>query len=148
MTTKSLLALFAATLLSACQPASTDATPEISDAWARETVEGQMMAAAYFTIANPGSEEVRVTGVETPAAKSASFHRSMVENGVATMRAIEGGIVIDAGETATLEPGGDHVMLEGLVAPLAEGSSVAMTLTFADGRSETFDVDVVSAGER
>lgn len=147
MKIKALFAAFVATALSACQPAA-ETAPEISDPWARATVEGQMMAAAYVTITNPGSETLRVTKVETPVATSASFHRSMVENGVATMKALEGGIVVDGGETAVLEPGGNHIMIEGLKAPLEAGSSVPVTFTFEDGTTEGFDLVVVGAGER
>ena len=106
------------------------------------------MAAAYFTISTPGDETVRVVGVETPAATSASFHRSMVENGVATMRALEGGLVVEEGETAVLEPGGDHIMFEGLKAPLTEGSTVTLVLTYETGETQEVDVDIVGAGER
>lgn len=140
-------ALLAAATLSACQPAA-DTAPEISDPWARATVEGQMMAAAYVTITNPGTQTLRVTKVETPVAASASFHRSMVENGVATMKALEGGLVVDGGETAVLEPGSNHIMIEGLKAPLEAGSTVPVTFTFEDGTTAEFDLAVVGAGER
>ena len=40
------------------------------------------------------------------------------------------GIVIPAGGTVTLEPGGYHVMLMGLTGDLAAGQVVRLTLTF------------------
>jgi len=41
-----------------------------------------------------------------------------------------GGIAIPAGGTVVLEPGGYHIMLEGLVGDLAAGQVVQLTLTF------------------
>ncbi|MBW0145556.1 copper chaperone PCu(A)C [Sphingomicrobium clamense] len=139
---------FAALALAACDAQTTTADPVVSDAWARETLEGQPMGAAYFTITNEGSDPIKLVGVSSDASNGASLHSSVIENGVASMRAIEGGLVIDAGESATLEPGGDHVMFEGLTGPLAEGSTVPLTLRFEDGSEMTVDVAVVGAGER
>lgn len=142
------LALLVAAALSACQADPAPAAPDIADPWARETVDGQMMAAAYFTITNPGPNDLRITRVETPAAQTAGFHRSMVENGVATMKALDNGLVVEAGETAALEPGGDHVMLEGLHAPLVAGTTIDLTLVFEGGKRETIKATIVKAGER
>jgi len=41
-----------------------------------------------------------------------------------TMRPIDGGLFIEAGKTVKFEPGGRHLMLIGLAAPLAEGEQV------------------------
>ena len=144
---KTLCAGLAALALSACQ-AETTTTAEVSDAWARETVAGQPMAAGYFTLTNPGDAPIRLVSVETDAASGASLHTSIVENGVASMRAIEGGLLVEPGSYVKLEPGGDHVMFEGLTGPLAEGSTVPLTLRFEDGSEMTVDVVVVGAGER
>lgn len=144
---KTLCAGLAALALAACQ-AETPTSPEVSDAWARETVAGQPMAAGYFTLTNPGDEPIRLVGVETEAANGASLHTSIVENGVASMRPIEGGLLVEPGSYVTLEPGGDHVMFEGLKAPLVEGSEVTLTLTFEDGATLDAPVAIVGAGER
>ena len=51
-------------------------------------------------------------------------------DGVMNMRKVEGGLVIPAGGSASLSPGGFHLMLMGLTAPLKEGQMVPLTLTF------------------
>ena len=43
---------------------------------------------------------------------------------------------------AGLEPGGDHIMLFGVTAPLAEGDSVSLTLRFADQSTRTVTAEV------
>jgi periplasmic copper chaperone A len=49
---------------------------------------------------------------------------------------------VPAGKTVELKPGGYHVMLMGLVAPLKEGETVPVTLTFKakDGKTQTVEV--------
>ena len=44
---------------------------------------------------------------------------------------MEGGLVLPPGQTIELAPGGRHGMLEGLVQPLAAGTDLDLTLTFA-----------------
>ncbi|WP_265571252.1 copper chaperone PCu(A)C [Sphingomicrobium nitratireducens] len=145
---RQVLTLGSALLLAACAPQKPAAEPVVEDAWARSTVEGQKMAAAYFTLRNEGETELKLTGVSTNRAGSASLHRSAVDNGVATMRPLEGGLLIEPGETIAFEPGGDHVMLEMLEKPLVEGETFPMTLEFAAAAPITLEVKIVGAGER
>ena len=53
-----------------------------------------------------------------------------MQDGIARMRPVAGGIEVPAHATVVLETGGLHVMLMGLAAPLQDGDSVAMTLVF------------------
>ena len=53
-----------------------------------------------------------------------------------TMREVDG-ITIPAKSTVKLEPGGYHIMLLDLVAPLETGSTVKVTLEFESGPSQT-----------
>ena len=68
--------------------------------------------------------------VSTDAAGKASLHQTTTDNsGMTGMQSMDG-IKIPAGKTVVLEPGGYHVMLEGLTADLAAGSQVRLLLTF------------------
>jgi copper(I)-binding protein len=49
-----------------------------------------------------------------------------------------GGFVIPARGRHELEPGGDHIMLVGLTAPVKAGESVEFTLTLKDGATVQF----------
>ena len=53
---------------------------------------------------------------------------------------------LPAGERVMIEPGGTHVMLERLVAPLADGESFDLTLDFATAPDQVVTVDVDSDG--
>ena len=108
-----------------------DAPPKITiaDAWARPTVSGQSSAAAYATIANEGGAD-RLLSVSSPAAGGATLHTTEVTNAVARMRPQADGIAVPANETLKLAPGGIHIMLTKLKAPLQTGASFELRLRF------------------
>ena len=52
-------------------------------------------------------------------------------------------IALPAGEAVELKPGGYHIMLMKLAAPLKTGTSIVVTLTFKSGATETVTVPVM-----
>ena len=56
------------------------------------------------------------------------------------------GIAIPAGGEVTLQPGGIHLMLLDLAAPLVEAGTVELTLEFETAGAVTLTVPVTSAG--
>lgn len=117
----------------------------VSQPWARATAPGAPAGAAYLTVTNSGNQPDRLVGASTPAAKVAELHTHIHDNGVMRMRPVEA-IDIPAGGTVALKPGGLHVMMMGLNAPLAQGSTVEVTLTFEKAGKLTVPVAVQSAG--
>lgn len=112
----------------------------IMDAYARSSAKS---GAAFFTIMNHADEEDRLIGAASDVAKRVELHTHIEdENGVMRMREIEGGIVVPAGGTHELMRGGDHVMFMGLNAPLPEGETVSVTLTFEKAGDVTLDIPV------
>jgi copper(I)-binding protein len=99
----------------------------VENPWARESV--TPTGAAYLTVRNGGDQDDRLIGVSAAVADRAELHSSTMQDGVMRMRPVEAAEVPAGGE-AVLEPGGLHVMLIGLRAPLEEGSSFALTLEF------------------
>jgi periplasmic copper chaperone A len=97
--------------------------------WARASV--TRTGAAYLTVRNGGDADDRLIGISTEVADSAELHSSIVQDGVMRMRPVEA-LEVPAHGEAVLEPGGLHVMLVGLKAPLEEGGSFALTLAFED----------------
>jgi len=102
---------------------------EISNAWARATAPGAAVGAAYLRIVNTGASEDTLLAMTTDAAQTAELHQSSTENGVARMRPA-GPRDIPGGQSLAVEPGGLHVMLNGLRAPLVAGSTLSLTLVF------------------
>lgn len=59
-----------------------------------------------------------------------------------TMQELTNGLVIPAGGEVTLEPGGLHIMMLDLAAPLETGDTFDLTLNADDGESITVSVEV------
>ena len=97
--------------------------------WARASIGAAKAGAAYLTVGNEGEEIDRLVGIASPVAKRVGLHTNLIEDGVAMMRPVEA-IEVAPGEPAVLQPGGLHVMLMGLKAPLVEGEKFLLTLTF------------------
>ncbi len=131
--------LFIASLVLALAAPAALAQVVVSDAWVRGTVPGQRATGAFMQLASADDRDL--VAVATPAAKAAEIHSMALENGVMKMRAMQS-LPLPAGKTVELRPGGYHVMLLDLVAPLKEGDSVPVVLTFADksGRNTTQEV--------
>jgi copper(I)-binding protein len=64
----------------------------------------------------------RLVGASSPVAGVAEVHEMKMDGDVMKMRAVEGGLELPAGKTVELKPGGYHVMLMDLKAPLPKDS--------------------------
>jgi hypothetical protein len=116
-----------ALLVAACNTQAAAPAIKVTDAWSRATVAGQGTGAVYLTVANGGGED-QLMSVSTPAGES-SIHSSTTENGVMRMRPLND-LPIPAKSTVELKPGGTHIMIMGLRAPLTAGSSFPLDLKF------------------
>ncbi len=101
--------------------------------------------AAYLSIENQGREADRLTGVASPAAEAAEIHEMKMDGAIMRMRQLPG-IDLPAGGKTALEPGGNHIMLIGLKAPLKEGDKFPLTLTFAKAGKVEVEVIVQKLG--
>ncbi|MEU1842682.1 copper chaperone PCu(A)C [Micromonospora sediminicola] len=107
----------------------------IRDPWVKAADKG--MTAAFGTLVNDGDTDVTVTGARTDVSPM-ELHEMTMKDGKMVMQAKPGGIVIKARSRTTLQPGGDHLMLMDLKQPVKAGDELSFTLTFADGRTQTF----------
>lgn len=101
----------------------------ISHPWARATPVRAKTGAAYITITNNGAQVDRLIKAATTAAKKASLHTHTMDGDIMRMRPISG-VEISPGEPTAMKPGGLHLMLMGLKAPLREGAEFPLILTF------------------
>ncbi|MEJ0018987.1 MAG: copper chaperone PCu(A)C [Acetobacteraceae bacterium] len=114
--------------------------------WARASAGGASTGAAYFSVTNGGQPD-RLVAVATPVAATAELHETTNDNGVMKMRPV-GGIPLVPGQTVTLAPGGYHVMLMGLKAPLTPEATFPLTLSFEHAQPVTVTVSVQAMGAR
>jgi len=121
----------------------------IDEAWARATPGAAKTGAAYLTITNTGTAPDRLVAITSPAANHAEAHSMTMTNGVMEMRAL-GPVTIAPGQAVTFAPSGNHIMLEGLKAPLKEGQTVALTLTFehAGARDVIASIEKIGAMQK
>lgn len=126
--------LMAVALLAGCQAAP--ATITVENAWAKSAESG--MTGVFADLANASSSDLTVISGSTPAAAMVELHE--VAGGV--MQEKEGGFLVPAGETHTLMPGADHIMLMGLSEPLLAGDTVTVTLTLDNGESVEFEAEI------
>lgn len=147
--TTSRVAVLAAAAIIALTGCSTRATPasesqataaesvSVHNAWVKAADDG--MSAAFAELENAGPADVTVSAVTSAASSDLQLHET-VENeaGEMTMREKDGGFVIPAGESLTLEPGGNHIMLMDLAKPIKAGDELSFTLTFSDGSATEF----------
>ena len=102
-------------------------------AWARASVQGQRTSGAFMTLT--ASEPLTLVGVATPVAGAAEVHEMKMEGDVMRMRAVPA-LDLPARQPVQLRPGGYHVMLQGLKAPLRPDTSIPLTLTFRTAGGE------------
>lgn len=114
----------------------------IEGAWARTSPMETTMGAAYMKITSPIDDELVSASVDPGVAMEAQIHET-VENdaGEMSMQEVES-IPVAAGEQLELAPGGYHVMLMGLAAPLEVGTTIDVTLTMASGATITVGAEV------
>jgi len=114
---------------------------ELKDAWVRALPPVQKMTAAYLTITNTGTTEVELASGSSPIASTIEIHTSRMVEGYMRMEQLPG-LKLAPGETATLEPGGTHLMMLGLKRMPAPGEIVVICLTSTE--QEQFCVDATT----
>jgi periplasmic copper chaperone A len=137
----------------------------ITGQWARTSPMDATNGAAYFTVVSSGDDRLTGVKVDASVAGMAQIHETvmvtddtmamgsdttmamggdttMAMGGEMEMREVEG-IDVVAGEPLVLEPGGYHVMLMELAAPLEVGTSISLTLTFEKAGDIVVDVPVL-----
>lgn len=104
---------------------------QVQDAWVRATVVGQQGTGAFMKITAP--QGARLLAVSTPSAPVAEIHEMHMDGNVMRMRAVDK-LEIPAGKTVELRPGGFHIMLMNLKAPLKVDDQVELTFTLIDAQ--------------
>jgi hypothetical protein len=115
----------------------------VTDPYVRAVPPVVRNSAAFMQINNSSAEEQFLVSASTPVAATVELHMHTMDDGVMRMRQIAH-IHLPANGTATLQPGGLHIMLLDLQGPLDLGDQVPITLTFEDGSSKEISAEVRS----
>ena len=138
-------------VLTGCAAPATTASESaltITDVWVRavpDLAEGDMTG-VFMTVENSGPEDVYLTGgtdttgiTETPLEA-----HEVVSNdaGEMVMQLAQSGILVPAGGSVQLMPGGYHIMYWNLTSPIKVGDTITMTLDVSDGT--TIDISAIA----
>jgi hypothetical protein len=111
-------------------PAASPAGLTVGDAWVRAAPTTGGPTGAYLVIVNPAGQADALISVSSPAAGMVQMHQTTTDmNGMTGMSEIPR-LDVPAGATVRLAPGGYHLMMMGLKAPLAVGATVELDLVF------------------
>lgn len=103
----------------------------VQDAWIREAPPTVKLLAAYMSIINNTEHDLTMISADSPAFESIMFHRTVIKDGVASMRHADQ-IVIPAHSRFDFAPGAYHMMLMGGKQPLKAGDIISITLLFKE----------------
>lgn len=121
-----LLAVLAAPAVAVAQGTS---PLRVEQPFARATAPTARAGSAYMTIVNSAATADRLLRAESVVAGRVELHTVIKEGDVMRMREVPA-IDVPANGKATLAPGGLHVMLMELKAPLKAGDTASITLVF------------------
>lgn len=103
----------------------------VEGAWVRATVPSQKGTGAFMSLT--AQEAMTLVGVSSPVAGVAEVHEMKMEGDIMTMRVLPL-LELPTGKKITLKPGGYHIMLMDLKAPLALNSTVPVILLFKNAK--------------
>jgi copper(I)-binding protein len=120
----------------------------VSGAWTRATPPRAKAGGAFLKIENAGSTDDRLVSASAPVSARTEIHEMAVTDGIMTMREMKDGIVVPAGATVELKPGGYHVMFLDLTQPMKQDENVPVTLTFEKAGEVTLNFKVERIGAK
>ncbi len=111
----------------------------------RAMLPNQPVAGGFLSITNAGSSDDRMIKASSPRAGRMELHEMTMEGEVMKMREVEGGVILPAGATVALKPGGLHLMFFDIAERFEKHQTVPVTLTFEKAGEITIDLPVMDA---
>jgi copper(I)-binding protein len=132
--------LIAAVVTTLCAASALAQNITVTDAWARATVQGQKATGAFMKIM--AKDNAKLVGVSSPVAGVVEIHEMKMDKDVMKMSALPNGLELPAGKAVELKPGGYHVMLMDLKAPLTKDTTIPLTLMVQDAKGVKSTVEL------
>ncbi|PXW26524.1 copper chaperone PCu(A)C [Paraburkholderia caballeronis] len=131
MKLQSLAASLLCSLALATGAHAAETTVSAHDAWVR-WLPGDLPAAGYVTLKNEGSQPVDLVRVTSDDYGSVMLHQT-VSNGSTQKMMMADRLTVPAHGSASIAPGGYHLMLQAPKHQVAPGATVHLKLHFSDG---------------
>ena len=90
--------------------------------------------AGYFKIKNTSNTDIHLLEVVSDSVDNIELHTIIMEEGVAKMRPIKGGVIIKVGESIEFKPMGNHLMFFGINKKLGEGELMEANFKFKNSK--------------
>lgn len=120
---------------------------DLEDAVVRAMAEDADMTAIFGTLVNESDADIEVVAFSSSVDAGMNEIHETVDG---QMQEMQDPLIIPAGGSVTLEPGGAHFMLMDVKTPVLAGDEVTLTIELADGSTEEFDdvpVRTIGAGD-
>ncbi|WP_193078590.1 copper chaperone PCu(A)C [Brevibacterium aurantiacum] len=106
----------------------------LDNAWVKAADDG--MTAVFGELKNNSDEDINLVEAKYDDAEQVQLHETLEDNsGGMSMQEKKGGFTVPAGESLSLKPGGDHIMVMGLTKPIKPGEEISLDLVTADQQS-------------
>ncbi len=130
-------------LIALCCASAAQAQVSIKDAWVRATVAQQKVTGAFMQLNS--AQDARLIEVRSPAAATVELHKMDMVDNVMKMRAVDG-LDLPAGKSVELKPGGYHIMLIDLKAPVRDGDMIPISLIIEgkDKKRATIELNAIA----
>lgn len=116
----------------------------IDHPWSRATAPNARVGGAYLTVVNSGAAPDRLVSASSPVAGKVELHTHIKDGDIMRMREIPA-IDVPARGKVELKPGGLHIMLIDLKAPLKQGDKPKLTLVFEKAGAVDVEIAVEAA---
>jgi copper(I)-binding protein len=126
-------------LIAIVMPIGAHAQLTVHEPWARATVSGQKATGVFMKLET--ASPVVLVGVRSPVAGVAELHEMKHEGDRMTMRPVSR-LPLAAGQVTELKPGGYHIMLMDLKAPLAAGQRLPLVLVVENDKAKRQEYEV------
>jgi len=111
---------------------ATESSLQLHDSWVREAPPSAKVLAAFLSIKNSGQSDRVLLSVETDGFEKVEMHKTEV-HGKMTHMVPQKELIVPAGETVMLEPGGYHLMLMRPARSFSAGDEISLKFRFKDG---------------
>lgn len=115
----------------------------VAHGWARASLGQNPNSAAYITVHNKTDVNDTLLAISCADAAKCSLHNHVTQDNISSMEAV-GSLEIPAGAHVEFRPGGYHIMMFDLKAPLAAEGQTSVTFTFEHAGEITATLPVLS----
>jgi periplasmic copper chaperone A len=152
------IAIATSLVIAACGGTGQSSSLRFVGAWARSTPPGAVNGVVYFQVTSPIDDEIVSVEVPAQVAHGAQMHETMINgqsgkpmpgmnmgggSGEMSMTPLTS-LALPAKTTVTFEPGGKHIMLTDLTAPLKDGQTFIVTFHLRQAGAQPVKVTVAA----